>query len=273
MYSSKQIYDKSSTNLLKYGAFVLVLARIASFVTELVLSLTNYVTEYTLNYFGIIGGSILTVGVFLLGAAMYKIGMSFPLAQNQANSTRTWLFVFAASILPGYIPFVGFVAALIGLVAGIVSFLKLNKLFKLISDTVPQQGKMDSWLLPVYAFYGLITAGLAFVLAFIIVILDAPIDATAFVASVIIGGCGVFVAFGVGFVLYHNSKKLEYIRQNVDFSQLAQIPDPGVMYQPFQPAKPVQPYTPVKETRFCSNCGERIIDTDKFCQTCGADLS
>ena len=280
MSTTNQIYESSSTNMLKYGAITIFVASIVSFVIELVLSLTNYTNPYTINYFTLIGNVILAAGIFLIGFSTYKIGMSFPMAQIQASSVRTWLLIDAITLLLNYIPFVVYVTSLIGLVAGIVGFLKLNKLFKIISDTSSQQERLNSWVIPVYAFIGLIKAGLAVVFGFIIGIYafanDASsdiFDAAVFIASIIILGVGIFIAGGVAYVLFKNARKLEYIRQFTDFSQLPQTPLAGAIYQPITPTQPVHPLVPTKGTKFCSNCGSKLLDTDKFCPTCGTDIS
>ena len=267
MSSNNLIYNKSATDMLKYGAIVLIIAEITSFAINLFLTITRHIDDTLASYLGIIGKTILTIAMILLGTAIYKIGLSFPTSQNQYDSTRTWLYVYAASILLGYIPTIGFVPALIGIIAGIVGILKLNRLFKFISDSVPQQGTMNSWLFPVYAFYGLITVGLAIIIAFILAITGTPIESSAAIASVIIYGVGVLVAGGVGVVLFRNSKILEDIRQNFDFSTILQRLAPGEIYQPLEPAKPFQP------AKFCSSCGDQLIATDKFCPTCGSEVT
>ena len=268
----KQIYDESSTSKLKNSALLLVISQVVSFALGLIMFFTGHTDDVLGTYIGLVGDSIYATAFLFLGAAAYNIGMSFPIAQIQADSTRKWIYIFAGMLVLSYIPFVGFLAALVGLIAGIVGLLKLNKLFRIISQSAPQQGKMDSWVIPLYAFYGLISIGLVFITAFIIVITDMP-NESIYIAAVIIAGGSLLLGFSLAYILYQNSKKLEYIRQNVDFSQLAQIPAPGIVYQPLQPAKPIQPIEPKRDANFCSSCGSKVLSSDKFCQTCGARIN
>ncbi len=267
MSVTTQIYDKSDADMLKYSALIIVLARAVSFGLGFITS----------EYIGLVGDAIFAVGLFLLGNAVYRIGISFPIARTDANSTRTWLFLYGGSLLALYIPVVGFVAGLIALVTGIGCFLKLNGLFKRITQAAPQQGKLDSWVFPLYAFYGLI-AGVVLVVAAIITVFTLGLVLGFFIIlAYLIAGGAILVSLGVSYVLYQNSKKLELIRQTTDFSQLAPVIAPG-MYAPIStpatsaPVQPIQPETTVQATKFCSNCGSKNLASDKFCPNCGATI-
>ncbi len=268
MSVTTQVYDKSTTDMLKYSALIIVLSRAVSFGLGFVES----------EYIGLVGSVIYAVGLFLLGSAVYTIGMSFPIARTDANSTRTWLFIYGGSLIASYIPVVGFVGGLIALVTGIGCFLKLNGLFKRITQSAPQQGKLDSWVFPLFAFYGLI-AGAVLVMAAIFTVFTLGIALGFFivVAYTVTGG-SILLSLGVAYVLYQNSKKLEMIRQSTDFSQLAPALAPGV-YTPistpatYAPVQPIQPEPIVQDIKHCSNCGNKILVSDKFCPSCGASLS
>jgi hypothetical protein len=270
MSVTTKIYDKSDTDMIKYSALIIVLAQAVGFGLGFI---------GTSEYIGLVGDAIYAVGLFLLGSALYRIGISFPSARPEAESTRKWLFIYGGSIIFMYIPIVGLAGALVALVTGIGSFLKLNGLFKKVSQSAPQQGKLDSWVFPLFAFYGLIAGVVIFVAAFITVLtLGIALGFLIIMAYVIAGG-GVLLVLGVAYVLYENSKKLELIRQTTDFSQLAPVIAPGVYapisapatYAPVQPVQPVQPVSNVQE-KFCSNCGSKNLASDKFCPNCGATI-
>ncbi len=261
-----KLYDKSATDMMMYSALIIVLSRAVSFGLGFIVS----------EYIGLVGAAIYAVGLFLLGRAVYDIGMSFPTARTDASSTRTWLFVYGGSLLATYIPVVGFVGGLIALVTGIGCFVKLNGLFRRITQAAPQQGKLDSWVFPLFAFYGLI-AGAFLVIAAILTIFTLGLAMGLFIilAYAVTGG-SILLSLGVAYVLYQNSKKLEIIRQTTDFSQLAPVIAPGA-YAPistpttYAPVQPIQPASNVQE-KFCSNCGSKNLASDKFCPNCGATI-
>lgn len=262
-----QVYDKSATDMMKYSALIIVLAQAVIFGLGFVVS----------EYIGLVGDAIYAVGLFLLGNAVYNIGMSFPMARNDAHSARKWLFIYGGSILFMYIPIIGIVGALPALITGIGCFLKLNGLFKKITQSAPQQGQLDSWVFPLFAFYGLLSVAVIVIAAFALGPSEVQPLGFIIILAVAIAGVGLLVSLGVSFVLYQNSKKLELIRQSIDFSQLAPAPTPGV-YAPapapgiYAPAQPIQPGSKVQDIKFCSNCGSKNLASDKFCPICGATL-
>ena len=268
MYTTTQVYDKSSTDMIKYSAFIFVLAQAVSFGLGFIPS----------EYIGIVGEVIYAAGLFLLGNAVYKVGMSFPIARNEAGSARTWLLVFGGSLILTSIPFLGFVAAIIALVSSIGCFLKLNSLFKKITQSAPQHGRLDSWIFPLQAFYGLIAFALIFIALIAAFISFGILLGFLFVFGITVGVGAILVSLGVAYVLYQNSKKLELMRQSLDFSQLAPAPTPGV-YAPatapavYAPVQPIQPGSEVKDIKTCSNCGSVTELTDKFCPYCGATIT
>ncbi len=195
--------------------------------------------------------------------------MSFPNARIEAAAARQWLFILGGSLIVTYIPFIGFLAALLALVSGIVSFLKLNTLFTRITQAAPEQGPLNSWVFPVYAFYGLAAGVAIFIAALATVFTLGLLLGFLFVFAIIIGIGGILISLGVAYVLYQNSGKLERLRQTRDFSQ--QVPAPASsVYAPIEPA---QPASEVQAEKFCENCGAKALTSDKFCQTCGASFS
>ncbi|NPD88532.1 MAG: zinc ribbon domain-containing protein [Asgard group archaeon] len=270
--TTTQVYDKSSTDMVKYSALIFVLAQAVSFGMAFIES----------DYIGLVGDIIYALGLFLLGTAIHKIGMSFPIARRDADTTKQWLYVFGGSLLVVYIPFVGLLGAIVALVSSIVCFLKLNNLFKKITQSAPQHGQLDSWVFPLYAFYGLIAGVAIFIAALAIVISGLITLVSLFILALVVGIGGILLALGVAYVLYQNSLKLENIRQSIDFSQLASTPAPGVyapattptVYTPAQsPVQTIPPESGEEATKFCSNCGSSIIESDKFCPNCGATVN
>jgi hypothetical protein len=268
MSVTTKIYDKSDTNMMMYSALIIFLAQAVSF------GLSFIVTS---EYIGLVGNAIYAVGLFLLGNAVYRIGISFPIARTDAGSTRTWLFVYGGSLLASYIPVVGFVGGLIALVTGIGCFLKLNNLFKKITQSAPQHGRLDSWVFPLYAFYGLIAFAVIFIALIAAIMTLGLLIGFVLIFGMVVAGGAILLSLGVAYVLYQNSKKLELIRQTTDFSQLAPVIAPGA-YAPistpatYAPVQPIQPETTVQATKFCSNCGSKNLASDKFCPNCGATI-
>ncbi|MHA1346592.1 MAG: zinc ribbon domain-containing protein [Candidatus Heimdallarchaeaceae archaeon] len=260
-----QVYDKSATDMMKYSALIILISQAVSFGLSFITS----------DYIGLVGNAIYAVGLFLLGTSAYNIGVSFPMARNDAESARKWLFLYGGSLLFMYIPIVGIAGSLIALVTGIGCFLKLNGLFKRITQSAPQQGRLDSWVFPMYALYGLI-AGVVIVIAAIITVFTLGLlIGFLFIFGIIVMGGAILVSLGVAYVLYQNSVKLEKML-SLDFSQLT--PAPGV-YVPasapavYAPVQPVQPGPEVQTAKYCENCGEKLVASDKFCPSCGASLS
>ncbi len=275
MSTTTQVYDKSSTDMMKYSALIIVLAKAVSFGLDFLV--------YS-EYIGLIGDVIYAAALFLLGSAVYKVGMSFPIARNDADSTRKWLFIYGGSLILTYIPIVGFVAALVALVSGIGCFLKLNTLFKKITQSAPQHGRLNSWVFPLYAFYGLIAVAVIFIALIATLVTLGLLLGFLLIFGIAVAGGAILLSFAVAFVLYQNSKKLELIRQSTNFSQLAPAPTPGVYaptptpavytpVQPIQPGQPIAPESQVQEIKTCSNCSSVIEVTDKFCPYCGATTS
>ncbi|MBY8999655.1 MAG: zinc ribbon domain-containing protein [Candidatus Heimdallarchaeota archaeon] len=262
MSVTTQIYDKSATDMLKYSALILFIAQAVSFGLSFIDSI----------YIGLVGDVIHAAGLFLLGNAIYNIGMSFPIARNDADSTKRWLFIYGGSLLFYYIPIVGIVGGLVALVTGIGSFLKLNNLFKKITQSAPQQGPLDSWVFPLYALYGLIAGVVLVIVGFLTILTLGLAFGFLLILVIVVGAGGILLSLGVVYVLYQNSVKLERIRQSIDFSQLAPAIIPGV-YAPIQTPQPIPIVSEVQNIKHCSNCGTKLIATDKFCLNCGASVS
>ena len=266
MVSTSYSYqNRASSNLRNSGIFLLIAGSI-SFIVNII-SFWFYFSwiGWMREIFGIIA-------LILLIVAIGSMKLLLPQDSEEIETCRRWLVIWVALDFVwsfGYLihPFVSISFLVLAVIARIFALIKLNIIFQIFSDTYSVQGKFDSWIFPLYGFYGIVTIVPSLFTAMEIAGYYGLSTLALIIIGFVVSAINFLLLLGVGIMLLQNSQKLLMIT-------LRAIP--GVPYAPQVPYETGIQSGPTKKPKptrkFCENCGAKINFEEKFCQNCGYNL-